>query len=66
MAAEPKCLFWGFDYNGNIAFCREGYEDAEGVLAHLDNVGGKLEEALTMASLQRLEIHGPAAEVSLY
>jgi len=30
-------------------FCREGYESAEGVLAHLDNVGALLSEMLNMA-----------------
>jgi hypothetical protein len=44
-------------------FCREGYTDAEGVLAHLDNVGGLLAEALQIADLVRVELHGPAPEL---
>jgi len=49
---------------GNQAHCREGYEDAEGVLAHLENVGSLLEEALTISDLTRLEIHGPERELA--
>jgi len=40
-----------------------GYEDAASILAHLENVGPLLEEALTMADLTRLEVHGHEAEV---
>ena len=61
---EPKCLYYGFSFDGNQAHCREGYEDAEGVLAHLDNVGSLLEEALEIAELTRLEIHGPEEELA--
>jgi len=32
-------LFYGFTVNGDEVFCREGYTDAEGFLAHLDNIG---------------------------
>lgn len=62
--SEPKCLYYGFSFDGDRAHCREGYADAEGVLAHLDNVGKLLEEALTIADLTRLEIHGPADELA--
>ncbi len=61
---EPKCLFYGFSFHGNEAHCREGYEDAEGVLAHLDNVGAILNEALKISELTRLEIHGPESELA--
>ena len=27
-ATEPKCLFYGFSFDGNQAHCREGYADA--------------------------------------
>ena len=37
----------------------KGYESAEGVLAHLDNVGALLAEMLKMADLTRVELHGP-------
>ncbi len=62
-AKEEKNLFYGFTINGDEIFCREGYMDAEGVLAHLDNVGAFLAEALKMADLIRVELHGPAKEL---
>lgn len=60
---EPKCLYYGYSFNGNLAHCREGYADAEGLLAHLVNVGPLLQEALQLAELTRLEIHGPESEL---
>ena len=62
--AEPKCMYYGFSFAGDVAFCREGYEDAEGVLAHLDNVGPLLQEALQIAEITRLEVHGPEEELA--
>jgi quinol monooxygenase YgiN len=62
-AGEEKNLFYGFTINGDEIFCREGYADAEGLLAHLDNVGAMLAEALKIADLTRLEVHGPATEL---
>jgi len=44
--------------------CREGYQDAGGLLAHLENVGAILEEALKISDLTRLEIHGPEEELA--
>ncbi|MDQ6860331.1 MAG: hypothetical protein M3032_04140, partial [Verrucomicrobiota bacterium] len=40
-----------------------GYLTAEALLAHLDHVGAMLAEALKMAELIRIEVHGPAAEL---
>ena len=60
---EEKNLFYEFTVNGDEMFCREGYIDAEGVLAHLDNIGALLAELLTMVDLIRFEVHGPAAEL---
>src|SRR6266404_8039834 len=62
-ATEKDNLFYGFTSNGNEVFCREAYESAEGVLAHLDNVGALLAEMLKSADLTRIEVHGPAAEL---
>jgi hypothetical protein len=56
-------LFYEFTVNGDEVFCREGYTDAEGLLLHLKNVGALLTEALKIADLIRLEVHGPAAEL---
>ena len=61
---EPKCLYYGFSFAGDQVHCREGYEDAEGVLAHLENVGPLLQESLKIAELARLEIHGPEEELA--
>ena len=63
-AEETKCLYYGFSFNGDLAHCREGYADAEGLLAHLKNVGSLLEEALKISELTRLEIHGPEEELA--
>jgi len=61
-ATGEKNLFYGFTINGDEIFCREGYTHAEGVLIHLDNVGALLGEALKIADLIRVELHGPAKE----
>ena len=60
---EAKCLYYGFSFDGNTAHCREGYEDAEGLLAHLENVGALLQESLKIADIVRLEVHGPEEEL---
>jgi quinol monooxygenase YgiN len=60
---EPKCMHYAFSFEGDIAHCREGYDDAEGLLAHLENIGPILQEALQIAEVLRLEIHAPAAEI---
>ena len=61
---EPKCLYYGFSFDGDQAHCREGYEDAEGALSHLESVGSLLEDALKISDLTRLEIHGPEEELA--
>ena len=61
---ESKCLYYGFSFDGDEAHCREGYADAEGLLAHLQNIGALLEEALKISTLTRLEVHGPAEELA--
>ena len=60
---EPKCLYYGFSFDGDQAHCREGYADAAAVLAHLENVGDLLQQALKIADLTRLEVHGPKQEL---
>lgn len=61
---EKDCLFYGFSFHENTAHCREGYRHAEGILYHLDNVGDLLNEALKIAKLTRLEIHGAEDEIA--
>lgn len=61
--SEPKCMHYAFSFDGDNVHCREGYSDAEGLLAHLENVNAPLQEALKIADITRLEVHGPAQEV---
>jgi quinol monooxygenase YgiN len=62
-ATERENFFYGFSANGDECFCCEGYENAAGILAHLDNIVALLEEMLKMVDLARIEVHGPAAEL---
>lgn len=62
-ASEQGNLFYDFTFNGDEVLCREGYRDAEALLAHLQNVDALLKDALKIADLARLEVHGPAAEL---
>ncbi len=61
---ESAVLYYGFSFDGDQAHCREGYANAAGVLAHLENVGPLLQEALQIADITRLEVHGPANELA--
>jgi quinol monooxygenase YgiN len=63
-AQEPKCLYYGFSFNGNDVHCREAYEDAEGLLTHLANVDAVLKEVFRIAQVTRLEVHGIAEELA--
>ncbi len=63
-SGEAKCLYYGFSLDGNEVFCREGYEDADGLLAHLQNVGALIQEALKISKIIRLEVHGNAEELA--
>ena len=62
-AKEEKCLYFGFSFDGDNALCREGYVGAEGVFEHLDNVGQYLDDVFSNVDVQRIEFHGPAAEL---
>ena len=61
---EPKCLYYGFSFNGDQVHCREGYEDAESLLAHIENVSPELADALKISEITRLEVHGPEEELA--
>ncbi len=61
---ETGSLFYEFSINGDEVFCREGYINAEALLAHLENVGEMLEATLKLAQLVRLEVHGPAEQLA--
>jgi len=63
VAHEEKCLYYNFTFNDDVMFCREAYQDADGVQAHLENCGALLAEFLKIAELTRIEVHGPAGEL---
>lgn len=62
--SEADVAFYGFGFSGQRAHCREGYANAAGILKHLENVDGLLKQALQIADLDLLEVHGPASEVA--
>ncbi len=62
-STEEKALYYEFTINGDEVFCREAYVDADGALTHLTSVGVLLEKMLSISTLARLEVHGPAAEL---
>jgi hypothetical protein len=65
-ANETLCNEYAFSFSDdNKFYCRESYVNAEGVLAHLGNVGGVLGEVLEgSADLLEIDVHGPAAELA--
>lgn len=63
-SSEEHCLFYDFTVSEEgIVFCREAYAGADAALAHLENVGDLLQQALAISDLVRLEVHGAAAEL---
>lgn len=60
---EAGCIHYAFSVSGNVVHCREGYTDGAAILAHLQNVGELLGEALKISKISRLEVHAPAAEI---
>jgi len=67
-AHKKDCVHYAFTFHtaedGTVhAHCREAYSSAETVLQHLADVDGPLKHAMGVAELERLEVHGPAAEV---
>jgi len=63
VASEKKCLYYNFTFKDNLLCCREAYQDAEGVQAHLENCGALLGEFLKIAAVARIEVHGPDTEL---
>jgi hypothetical protein len=43
--------------------CREAYDGAEGLLAHITHIGTLLNEVLKIAQITPLEVHGTAEEL---
>ena len=64
-SSEAGCLFYGFCFDGDLAFCREAYADGAAALAHIEHVGDLIQEALQLSNLERFEIHGHEAELAI-
>ena len=62
--SESGCLYYGYSFDGDMAFCRESYRDADALLAHAQNVGPLLTELLKVSDMARLEIHGAEQELA--
>ena len=63
-STEAGCIYYGWTKCGDKLFCREAYVDGDAVMAHLANVGSCIDALLAgPASLDSIEIHGPAAEI---
>ena len=60
---EPGVLYCGFAFDGDQAFSREGYANADAWISHLENIGAIFGEMLKVADLARLEVHGTADEL---
>ncbi len=60
---EPECLYFGFTFNGDDMYCREAYNGAAGVFAHLENAGAAIGDVLENADLVKIEVHGPAEDL---
>jgi hypothetical protein len=68
--SEALCLGYGFSVcagpQRNMAFCRESFLNAEGVIAHLQNVEDLFKEGLCKyGDLVSLQIHGPKEELDI-
>lgn len=62
-SSEPGCIYYDFFRNSQTAYCREAYQGAEGLLAHLHNVGDLVARFLEISDLKRIEVHGPREEI---
>ena len=60
-----ECLYYGFATCDNKVYCREGYDSAAGVLAHLGDVKAPLDVAVAIVGEGGLDLSvmGPAAEL---
>ena len=62
---EKGCINYGFSFSGQMVFCRESYVNAEAALIHLKNIERLLNQALELADMFRLEIHGNAEQLEI-
>lgn len=63
-SSEDGCLYYGFSYDGDEAYCREGYADADGLLHHAGHLGPLLGELTQLCDITRFEVCGPEAELA--
>lgn len=61
---ETGMCYYGWSFDGKEAHCRQGYQEAEGFLEHAANVADLFGEALKIADVTRLAIHGPEEELA--
>jgi len=61
---EPGCLYYGFSFDGDLAHCREGFVDADALIAHINNLRPILHEMDEVSTLVKIEVHGPEAELA--
>ncbi|MHB8867989.1 MAG: putative quinol monooxygenase [Thermoleophilia bacterium] len=62
--SEDGCLYYGFSYDGDEAYCREGYADAEGLLHHAGHLRELLDELMQYCDIARFEVCGPEAQLA--
>eukprot|EP00931_Biecheleriopsis_adriatica_P070880 TRINITY_DN4470_c0_g1_i4.p1 TRINITY_DN4470_c0_g1~~TRINITY_DN4470_c0_g1_i4.p1 ORF type:complete len:771 (-),score=188.69 TRINITY_DN4470_c0_g1_i4:114-2426(-) len=64
-SGTKECLYFGFAIHGSTVFWRAGYKSADGVLAHLTDVGKALDKALALVGEGGLDlaIMGPSVEL---
>ena len=60
---EPGALYCGFCFDGDQAYSREAYQNADAWIAHLGNIGEIFGEMLKIAELSKLEVHATDAEL---
>jgi quinol monooxygenase YgiN len=60
---ETANLYYDFTLRDEVIFCRESYAGADGLLAHLKNVGETLEAFLKLVEVLRVEVHGASVEL---
>ena len=59
---ERGAMYCGWTISGDMLCCREGFHDADAVIAHMANVQPVLDQLLAnAATLCTMEVHGPAS-----
>ena len=61
-----KTLYYSFAFQGNQAVCREGYDDADGALEHIKDVGELLGKVLEVSEIKTISVSGIADDVKKF